>query len=177
MPLGPFLGKNFASTISPWVVSVEALEPYRVDGPVQEPEVLPYLRYDESCHYDIQLEVFVQPASGQPIQIVSSNARHLYWNVVQQVAHHTVNGCSLRVGDILATGTISGPVPPSWGSLLELTYNGTKPIDLVGNRKLGYLEDGDTVILKGHCGKGSRRVGFGEARATVLPSVPINEMT
>ncbi len=156
VPLGPFLGKSFASTVSPWLVPLEALQPYRVGGPVQEPAVLPYLRTDGPMNYDIDLEVCVEK------EVVSrSNFRHLYWNMAQQLAHHTSNGCNIRVGDLMASGTISGPDRASYGSLLELTENGTKG---------DFLQDGVTVTLRGGAGQGDNRVGFGAARGKIFPA-------
>ncbi len=158
VPLGPFLGKSFASTVSPWLVPLAALQPYRVVGPVQEPAVLPYLRTHGPNNYAIDLEVHVNDRA-----VSRSNFRYLYWNMAQQLAHHTSNGCNLRVGDLLASGTISGPDKGSRGSLLELTENGR-----TGN----FLADGDTVTLRGFAGKGHERVGFGVARGQVLPALP-----
>lgn len=172
VPLGPFLGKNFASSISPWVVTLDALEPFRVAGPVQEPEVLPYLKYSGSKHYDIQLEVALLTAGGSETVLCRSNFKHLYWNMVQQLAHHTVNGCNLRAGDLLASGTISGDEPGSYGSMLELAWKGTKPVKLADGTERKFIEDGDTVIMRGFCEKDGLRIGFGEVRSTVLPAQP-----
>ncbi len=166
-PLGPFLGKNFASTISPWVVTVQALEPYRVAGPAQDP-VLPYLQINTPDSYDIHLEVELQTAEGQKAIICRSNFAYLYWTVSQQLAHHTSGGCALNVGDLCASGTISGPDKGSYGSLLELTWGGKEPLVLPDGSTRTYLQDGDTITLRGHCGSGPTRVGFGEAKATVL---------
>src|SRR5690606_9837368 len=127
VPLGPFLGKNFASTISPWVVTLDALEPFRVEGPVQDPPVLPYLDVKGRLHFDILLEVLLRPQGEDGTVLSRSNAKYLYWNMAQQLAHHTINGCNVQVGDLYASGTISGPSPGSLGSLLELTWNGAKP--------------------------------------------------
>lgn len=170
-PLGPFLGKNFATTLSPWVVPMEALEPFRCAGPPQDPGPLPYLRTDGDQAFGIALEVLVQTEKmGSPHAIARSNFEHLYWNILQQVAHHTSGGCNLRPGDLLASGTISGPTPDSYGSLLELTWNGTQPIRLPNGESRTFLEDGDTVIMRGWCEKEGRRIGFGEARGRILPS-------
>ncbi len=166
-PLGPFLAKNFATSVSPWVVSVEALEPFRVPGPVQEPEPFPYLRTAGNWSYDVRLEVYLQ---GERVCV--SNARHLYWNVCQQLAHHTVNGCNLLPGDLLATGTISGPDTDSYGSLLELTWRGTRPLSLAAGGTRTFLEDGDRVTMTGWCQGQGYRVGFGEVTGKVLPAVP-----
>lgn len=167
-PLGPFLGKSFATTLSPWVVTLDALEPFICDVPAQDPPPLPYLSSKNHWTYDIDLEAQLQSAAmGAPATICRSNFRHLYWNVCQQLAHHTVNGCNLRPGDLLASGTISGPTPDAYGSLLELAWNGEQPIDLPDGSQRAFLEDGDTVILTGWCQGDGYRVGFGEARGTV----------
>lgn len=166
-PLGPFLSKNFASTISPWVVTLDALEPFRVNSPVQEPTVLPYLQYEGKRSFDIQLEVYLQPLAGQPYSICRSNFKYLYWNMAQQLAHHTINGCAMNVGDCCASGTISGSTPDSYGSLLELTKRGKEPLHLPDGSIRTFLEDGDTIILKGYCQNGQVRIGFGEARGTI----------
>ena len=173
VPLGPFLGKNFATSISPWVVPLEALEAFRVPGLSQDPEPLPYLRDPEPWTFDVALEVAIAPADGeQTITVCRTNMRHLYWNVRQLIAHHTSGGCNLRPGDLLASGTISGPEPDSFGSLLELAWRGTKPIDLGHDRSRVFLEDGDRVIMTGSAGSGAHRVGFGEVSGLVLPAIP-----
>ncbi|MBK8227216.1 MAG: fumarylacetoacetase [Flavobacteriales bacterium] len=172
VPLGPFLGKNFASSLSPWVVTLDALEPFRVPGPVQEPSVLPYLRYSGHKHYDIKLEVAIRPEGGSETVVCRSNFKHLYWNMAQQLAHHTVNGCNVRAGDLMASGTISGDDPDSFGSMLELAWKGTKPVKLADGSERRFIEDGDTVIMRGHCEKDGLRIGFGEVRAKVLPALP-----
>ncbi|MCB0202663.1 MAG: fumarylacetoacetase [Anaerolineae bacterium] len=175
-PLGPFLGKNFATTLSPWVVTLDALEPFICNGPVQDPEPLSYLRSKNHWTYDIQLEIRLRSAAmDTPATVSRTNFRHLYWNVCQQLAHHTVNGCNLRPGDLLASGTISGPVPDSYGSLLELAWGGSRPIALPDGSQRVYLEDGDTVILTGWCQGNGYRVGFGEARGAVQAARPITE--
>jgi fumarylacetoacetase len=172
VPLGPFLAKNFASTTSPWLVSVDALEPFRSKAPEQDPEVLPYLkRSREDSSIDITLEVWLQPGNGDAIKICTSNYKYLYWTMEQQLAHHTINGCNIKVGDLMASGTISGPTPDTFGSLLELTWNGSKPITLPDGQERKFLQDGDTVILKGYCQNDKGRIGFGEARAKVLPAL------
>ena len=171
VPLGPFLGKNFASSISPWVVTLDALEPFRVPGPAQDPPVLPYLRYEGNRHYDIQLEVAIRTQSGSETAICHSNFKHLYWNMSQQLAHHTVNGCNVRTGDLMASGTISGDTPDSYGSMLELAWKGTKPVKLLDGSERKFVEDGDTVIIRGHCRKDGLRIGFGEVRGTILPAI------
>lgn len=162
VPLGPFLGKNFASSVSPWVVLRSALEPFRCPPPPQDPQPLPYLSRVKTRTYDIQLEVWLKPAeSGEAVRISSSNFRYLYWTPAQMIAHHTVNGCNLRTGDCLATGTISGPAEKECGSLLELTKGGKQPIDLGNGIQRSYLEDGDEITLKGWCQGKGYRIGFG----------------
>lgn len=171
VPLGPFLAKNFASSISPWVVTLDALEPFRVPGPVQDPEPLPYLRTQRDGCYDIALEVAITPEGGAESTICRSNFRHMYWSMVQQLAHHSVNGCNIRRGDMMASGTISGPTPDSYGSMLELTWRGTKPLTLSDGSERKFINDGDTVVMRGHGEKDGVRIGFGEVRAKVLPAV------
>lgn len=171
VPLGPFLGKNFGSTISPWIVTLDALEPFRIDGPVQAPEVLPYLKFNGPKNFDLKLDVLLQPEAGEPVTISESNFKYMYWNVNQQLAHHTVNGCNLQVGDMYASGTISGPSPGSFGSMLELTWNGTKPLKLADGAERRFVEDGDTIILKGYCERNGVRIGFGECKGKILPAV------
>lgn len=167
-PLGPFLAKNFATSISPWVVTLEALAPFRTTGPRQEPEPLPYLRHPNQT-YDIHLEVTLQsPKMTQPATISRSNFRHLYWSMAQQLAHHTSTGCNMRPGDLLASGTISGPTAESRGSLLELSWRGQHPLTLPDGQTRTYLEDGDTVSLAGWCQGDGYRVGFGSVSGTVL---------
>jgi fumarylacetoacetase len=170
VPLGPFLGKNFGSTISPWIVTMDALEPFRVAGPKQSPEVLPYLKTEGDKTFDINLEVSIQPENSNAETISRSNFKHLYWNVNQQLAHQTVNGCNLQVGDLYASGTISGKTPDSFGSLLELTLNGKKAITLADGAQRSFIEDGDTVTLKGYAKKDNVRIGFGECRGKILPA-------
>lgn len=171
VPLGPFLGKNFGSTVSPWVVTLDALEPFRSAGPVQVPHVLPYLAFEGERNLDIQLEVLLMTSNGETATLSRTNARYLYWNIAQQLAHHTVNGCNIQVGDLYASGTISGPSPGSYGSLLELTFNGQKPLHMPGGAARTFLEDGDTVILKGHAERNGVRLGFGECSGQLLPSL------
>ncbi len=173
VPLGPFLGKSFATSISPWVVSTDALEPFRCAGPVQsDPEPLPYLRTAGEQAYDIRLEVLLQgPDMAEPAAIATSNFRYLYWNVCQQLAHHTGNGCNARPGDLYASGTISGPAQHERGSMLELSWRGSEPIVLPGGVQRSFLADGDTVVLRGWCERDGVRVGFGEVSGTLLPAV------
>lgn len=168
VPLGPFLGKNFASSISPWVVTLEALEPFRVTGPEQDVQVLPYLACERPHSFDIHLEVYIQPENCKATKVCNSNHKFLYWNIAQQLAHHTINGCNVNVGDMMASGTISGPTTDSYGSMLELAWKGTKPLQLEEGGERKFIEDGDTVIMKGYATKGDIRVGFGEVSSTVL---------
>lgn len=170
VPLGPFLAKSFASHISPWVVTLEALEPFCIPGPKQSPEVLPYLKYEGKAHFDVQLEVGLQPENQQETIISKSNFKHMYWNYRQQLAHQSVNGCNLKVGDMYASGTISGPEPSSYGSMLELSWRGTQPIKLNGAEERKFVQDQDTVIMRGYAEKHGVRVGFGEVKAQVLPA-------
>jgi fumarylacetoacetase len=171
VPLGPFLGKNFASTVSPWVVTADALEPFTTAGPAQEPKVLPYLSFQGAANYDIVLEVLIQAGSAEPVTVCRTNMKYLYWNVLQQLAHHTVNGCNIEVGDMYASGTISGPTVGSYGSMLELSANGKKPLSMPDGTVRYFLEDGDTVIIRGRAEKNGVRIGFGECRGTILPSL------
>jgi fumarylacetoacetase len=169
VPLGPFLGKNFFSSMAPWVIPIEALEPFRVDAEVQNPEVLPYLKEDKRQNFDVKLEVYLQPQDAEATIISRSNFKNMYWTLAQQIAHHTVNGCNLNVGDVLASGTISGKTPDSYGSLLELSWGGKNPIVLADGSTRTFLEDGDTIIIKGFAEKDELRVDFGEVRNKVLP--------
>ncbi len=171
-PLGPFLAKNFATSISPWVVTLDALEPFRVAGPKQDPEPLPYLRCQGNWAYDIHLEIWLQTAQmAEPVRISATNSKHLYWNLCQQIAHHTINGCNLQTGDLLASGTISGKTPDSLGSMLELAWKGTRPIALPSGETRVFLQDGDRVTMKGWCQGDGYRVGLGEVTGRVLPAV------
>ena len=176
VPLGPFLGKNFFSAVSPWIVTIEALEPFRVPAELQNPSVLSYLQEKNRQNFDISLEVTLIPKSEtQNLKfteggiICQSNFKNMYWTVAQQIAHHTVNGCNLNVGDVLASGTISGKETNSFGSLLELTWGGKNPILLPNGEKRTFVEDGDTVIIKGFAEKNGIIIDFGEVRNTVLP--------
>lgn len=169
VPLGPFLGKNFASTMAPWIITLDALEPFRVKGPVQDPTVLPYLQYEGEKNYDINLNVEIETESGDKKVVCESNFKYMYWNMAQQLAHHTVNGCNINVGDVCASGTISGPEPGSFGSMLEIAWKGTKPVQMPDGTERKFIHDGDTVRMTGHCEKDGLRIGFGEATAKVLP--------
>lgn len=171
IPLGPFLAKNFASSISPWIVTLDALEPYKIAGPVQDPEVLSYLEYSGEKSYDIQLEVYIQPENASETKVCSSNFKFMYWNMVQQLAHHTVNGCNVRSGDLMGSGTISGPTPDSYGSMMELSWRGTKPLTLNDGTERKFIQDGDNVIMRGFSSKDGVRIGFGEVSGKVLPAI------
>ncbi|MGM0479587.1 MAG: fumarylacetoacetase [Bacteroidota bacterium] len=170
VPLGPFLAKSFASSVSPWIVTMDALEPFSIDGPEQDPEVLPYLKYDGKHHYDIDLEVGIIPDKGEETTVCNSNYRYMYWNMAQQLAHHTVNGCNIRCGDMMASGTISGPERESFGSMLELSWKGTNPVKLNDGSERKFLQDHDTVVMRGHCEKDGVRIGFGEVETKILPA-------
>ncbi|MEZ0610368.1 fumarylacetoacetase [Fibrella sp. WM1] len=168
VPLGPFLGKSFASSVSPWVVTMEAMAPFRVAGYVQEPAPLPYLHDPNPLpNLDINLTVELTDADGVKTVLSRSNQRFLYWSQAQQLAHHTINGCNLRVGDLMASGTISGPDRSSWGSLLELSWGGTEPLTLADGSTRTFLQDGDTVTFQGWAGEGDHRVGFGEVTGRI----------
>ncbi len=170
VPLGPFLAKNFASTTSPWIVTLEALEPFRVSGYKQDPKVLPYLEYIGDRNLNIQLEMFIQPKGAEASLVCSTNYKFMYWTMEQQLAHHTVNGCNMNVGDMLASGTISGPEEHQFGSMMELSWKGTKTVKLKDGSERKFINDYDTVILKGWSEKDGIRVGFGECAAMVLPA-------
>ncbi len=172
VPLGPFLGKSFASSISPWVVTIEALKPFKVQGPVQHPEVLDYLKFDGLKNYDINLSVSILPGGSEIETVIcKSNFKYMYWNMSQQIAHHTVNGCNLNTGDMMASGTISGKSKDSYGSMLELSWGGKKDIILDGGYSRTFVEDFDTIFMRGYCLKNDIRVGFGEVKTKLLPSI------
>lgn len=170
VPLGPFLGKSFASSISPWVVTLDALEPFRVAGEVQDPKVLPYLEFEGKKNYNLNLEVIIQTESGAAKTVSNSNFKYMYWNMCQQLAHHTVNGCNVNVGDMCASGTISGPTPDSYGSMLEISWRGTKPVQMPDGTERKFIHDGDTVIMRGFGEQNGTRIGFGEVSTKVLPA-------
>ncbi len=173
VPLGPFNAKTFATSISPWVVPLAALAPFRVPGPVQEPEPLPYLRHHGDTAFDLQLEVWLQPSGARDEHRISrGNARGLYWSLAQQLAHHTVSGCNLQVGDLLASGTISGPTPGSEGSLLELTRNGAQPLQLGESLTRSFLLDGDALRITGWAQGAGYRIGFGDVVGRIDPALP-----
>lgn len=172
VPLGPFLGKNFCSSVSPWVISMEALQPFKIPMPEnQEPAVLPYLQQKNRWTYDIQLEAHFQTPAGEEMVITRSNQKYLYWSMNQQLAHHTVNGCPMRTGDLLASGTISGPDPGSLGCLLEITRRGQNPLQFPDGSQRTFMEDGDRIILRGFAEKDGIRVGFGEVSGRLLPAL------
>jgi len=172
VPLGPFLGKSFASSISPWVVTIEALKPFKVEGPPQEPEVLDYLKFEGLKNYDINLSVSIMPEESYAETVIcKSNFKYMYWNMSQQIAHHTVNGCNLNVGDMMASGTISGKSEDSYGSMLELSWGGKKNIVLENGLSRTFVEDYDSIIMRGYCEKDNIRVGFGEVKTKLLPSI------
>ncbi len=170
VPLGPFLAKNFASSMSCWIVTLDALEPFACPTPAQDPAVLSYLQFEGNKSYDIKLEVALQAPAG-PEQVVSrSNFKYMYWNMSQQLAHHTVNGCNVRCGDLMGSGTISGPTPDSYGSMLELAWKGTKPIQMPDGSERRFIQDHDTVIMRGFCEQNGVKIGFGEVRSLLLPA-------
>ena len=170
VPLGPFLAKNFASSISSWIVSLDALQPYCVDTPNQDPEVLDYLKFSGRKSYDIHLQVAIAPENAEEKVVCDSNFKYMYWNMAQQLTHHTVNGCNIRGGDLLGSGTISGPTPDSYGSMLELAWKGTKPVQMPDGSERKFILDGDTVTMRGYCENEQVRIGFGEVRTKLLPT-------
>ncbi len=170
-PLGPFLAKNFATSVSPWVVTLDALEPFRTEGPVFEKELLPYLQTKGNPTFDINLEVMMKSEKmEEAVTICKSNYKYLYYNMSQHLAHHTVNGCNTRTGDMLASGTISGPTKDSRGSMLEITWRGTEPIKLPSGEERKFIEDGDTVIMTAYSKGKEYTIGFGEVKAKLLPA-------
>jgi fumarylacetoacetase len=171
IPLGPFLSKNFASTISAWIVTLDALEPFRTEGYVQEPKVFPYLEYAGNKNIDIKLQVAIQPENSTETVICNSNYKYMYWNMCQQLAHHTVNGCNVRVGDMMASGTISGPEKHEFGSMLELAWKGTEPITMKDGSTRVFMQDYDTCTIKGFAEKDGIKIGFGECKTQVLPAL------
>ncbi len=171
VPLGPFLAKNFASSISPWIVTLDALQPFKVEGPKPEKELLPYLQSKGKKSYDINLEVYIAPENGEETKVATSNFKYMYWNMSQQLAHHTVNGCNVNSGDMMGSGTISGQTPDSYGSMLELTWRGANPLKLADGTERKFINDNDTVILKGYCKNDKVRLGFGECRTKLLPPI------
>ncbi len=170
VPLGPFLGKNFASSISAWIVTLDALEPFSVESPEQNPKVLPYLEFDGKKAYDIQLQVGILTNNKDETVVCNSNFKYMYWNMAQQLAHHTSNGCNIRCGDLLGSGTISGKNKDSFGSMLELTWRGTKPLKVKDGSERKFINDGDSVIMRGHSELNGIRIGFGELKSKLLPA-------
>ncbi|WP_395052568.1 fumarylacetoacetase [Flavobacterium sp.] len=169
VPLGPFLAKNFASSISPWIITMDALEPFRAKGPSQIPTPLPYLQQKGKHTYDINLEVYLQPENADANLISKSNFKYMYWSMCQQLTHHTSNGCRVNSGDMMGSGTISGPTQDSFGSMLELTWGGKNPIKLNDGSERKFVNDNDTVIMKGYCQNSLVRIGFGEVSSKLLP--------
>ncbi|MFW6290126.1 MAG: fumarylacetoacetase [Mariniphaga sp.] len=170
VPLGPFLAKNFGSVISPWIITLDALEPFRVKGPEQDTPVLPYLQFEGEKSFDIKLEVYLQPEKQEEHLLCRSNFKYMYWNMSQQLVHQTVNGCNVRVGDMYASGTISGPLKESYGSMLELSWKGSKPIKLPDGSERKFILDNDSIIMRGYAEKDRLRIGFGESVTKILPA-------
>jgi len=171
IPLGPFGAKNLGTSISPWVVTMEALKPFAVDNYEQDPKPFKYLEHSDKYTFDIKLNVSVQPDGGQPSTIAVSNFKHMYWTMKQQLVHHSITGCNMTAGDLLASGTISGPDASSFGSMLELTWRGTKPLKLDDGSERKFLQDGDTVIMEGVCQANGIRIGFGSVSGKVMPAL------
>lgn len=171
VPLGPFLSKNFASTISPWIVTLDALEPFRCTSPIQDVPILPYLHVEGKKSFDIQIETYIKPQESEPSLVSLTNHKYLYWNISQQLAHHTINGCNMQIGDLCASGTISGKEPNTFGSMLELTCRGERPITLSDGSIRTFILDGDKVIMHAFAQKDQIRVGFGRCESTVLQIV------
>jgi fumarylacetoacetase len=171
VPLGPFQAKAFATSISPWVVTREALQPFRIHGPAQDPAPLPYLRQAQPNNYDLELEVALRAAPiNHAVNICRTNFKYMYWSSVQQLVHHASSGCAMKVGDLLGSGTISGPDKHQRGSLLEISWNGAEPVELAGGIRRTFLEDGDSLVMRGWCQGDGYRVGFGEVVGTILPA-------
>jgi fumarylacetoacetase len=170
VPLGPFLAKNFASSISPWIVTLDALEPFRTEGSIQDPEVFEYLKYNGNKNIDINLQVAIQPENTEETVVSNSNYKYMYWNMNQQLAHHTINGCNIKAGDIMASGTISGNDESAYGSMLEISWKGTKSVTMADGSERKFIADNDTVIMRGYAKKDNVRIGFGEVSTKVLPT-------
>ena len=168
VPLGPFLSKNFATSISPWIITMDALEPFRTKGPKQDPAPFPYLQQKGKHNFDINLDVSIQTENGNSTVVTRSNFKYIYWSMCQQLTHHTSNGCRVNSGDMMGSGTISGPNPDSYGSMLELTWGGENPIKLNDGTERKFINDGDTVIMKGFCKNNGVRIGFGEVCSKLL---------
>ncbi|EDP95729.1 fumarylacetoacetase [Kordia algicida OT-1] len=169
VPLGPFLGKSFASSISPWIVTMDALEPFRVETPKPLKPQLEYLQYTGKKSYDINLEVGITPENGEETIVSRSNFKYMYWNMAQQLTHHTINGCPVNSGDMMGSGTLSGKTPDSYGSMLELSWAGKNPVKLNDGSERTFINDGDTVTMRGHCKNEHVRIGFGEVSSKLLP--------
>lgn len=169
VPLGPFLAKNFATSISPWIVTMDALEPFRTKGPKQDPTPLPYLQQKGKHSFDIQLQATLTPENGVPTLLTKTNFKYLYWSMSQQLAHHTSNGCRVNSGDMMGSGTISGPTLDSFGSMLELTWGGKNPIKISDGTDRKFINDNDTITITGHCKNKTIRIGFGEVSSKLLP--------
>lgn len=170
VPLGPFLAKSFASSVSPWIVTLDALEPFRCEGPQQNPEPLPYLKHSGKNNFDIELEVGITPPGSEETVVSNSNFKYLYWSMAQQLTHHTVNGCNVRCGDMMASGTISGPDRASYGSMLEISWKGTNPIEMKDGSQRKFIQDKDTVTMRGYARANGVKIGFGEVKTEVLPA-------
>lgn len=170
VPLGPFLGKSFASTISTWIVTLDALEPFRIQGPKQDPTPLPYLQQGKNKNFDINMQVAIQPENDVVTVVSNSNFKYMYWSMAQQLTHHTVNGCNVRSGDMMGSGTISGPTKDSYGSMLELSWRGQNPVSLKNGVERKFINDYDTVIMRAFGEKDGLRIGFGECSGKVLPA-------
>lgn len=168
VPLGPFLAKSFASSISPWIVTLDALEPSRCEGPEQNPAPLPYLKQSGKNNFDIELEVGITPPGSEETIVCNSNFKYMYWSMAQQLAHHSVNGCNIRCGDMMASGTISGPDRSAFGSMLEISWKGTQPVDMNDGSQRKFIQDGDTVTMRGHARANGVKIGFGEVKTEVL---------
>lgn len=173
VPLGPFLAKNFASTISPWIVTMDALKPFRTKGPEQNPEPLPYLKQKGEKAFDIHLEVGIKPENSEETIVSRSNFKYMYWSMAQQLAHHTINGCRVNSGDMMGSGTISGPTEDSFGSMLELSWGGQKPLPMNDGSERKFIQDNDTVIIRGYCQNYKVRIGFGECESKLLPAIEL----
>jgi fumarylacetoacetase len=169
VPLGPFLAKNFATSISPWIVTMDALEPFRTKGPNQDPTPLPYLQQKGRHAFDIHLEVAITPENALPTIVSKSNFKYMYWSMSQQLAHHTSNGCRVNSGDMMGSGTISGTEKDSFGSMLELTWGGKNPIKMADGSERKFINDNDTVTISGYCKNHEFRIGFGEVSSKLLP--------
>ena len=174
VPLGPFLAKNFASCISPWIVSIDALAPFRCDRPIQnDPRPLPYLQQKpDKANFDLSLEVNIQPKNSSENLIAESNFKYMYWSIAQQLAHHSINGCLIKAGDLMGRGTISGPDKGSYGSMLEIAWNGTEPIKLLDGEQRSFVQDYDTIVLRAKATNSEIRIGFGDCASRIIPSKP-----